>query len=87
MKVTIFTIVGEVLQVSGHQELNNAFGSELKALRDERNKYFDALNEINTLRGSTLNFGVARAIACKALGIAHTDSSEPANEVIIGKGE
>jgi len=36
----------------------------------------DALNEINTLRGLTLNFGVARAIACKALGIPHTDSKE-----------
>jgi len=35
-----------------------------------------ALHEINSLRGSTLNFGVARAIACKALGIKHTDSSE-----------
>jgi len=37
----------------------------------------EALHEINTLRGTTLNFGVARAIACRALGIKHTDSSEP----------
>jgi len=36
-----------------------------------------ALHEINTLRGTTLNFGVARAIACRALRIKHTDSSEP----------
>ncbi|MGP1715594.1 MAG: hypothetical protein ACTS9Y_00310 [Methylophilus sp.] len=42
-------------------------------------KFQAALHEINQLRGSTTNFGVARAIACKALGIEHTDSSEPAS--------
>ena len=36
----------------------------------------EALREINGLRSSTLNYGVARAIACKALGIPHTDSKD-----------
>jgi len=48
---------------------------------DEHNlitKYRDALHEINNkCRGSTTNYGVARAIACNALGIKHTDSKQP----------
>jgi hypothetical protein len=48
---------------------------------DEHNlitKYHDALHEINNkCRGRTTNYGVARAIACNALGIKHTDSKQP----------
>lgn len=47
---------------------------ELKAKID---KYEAALHEINTCRSSTTNYGVPRAIACKALGIKHTDSKQP----------
>lgn len=42
-------------------------------------KYEAALHKVNECRGSTTNFGVARAIACEALGIKHTDSAEPAS--------
>jgi hypothetical protein len=44
---------------------------------NEITKLKTALFEINNLRSSTRNFGLARAIACEALGIKHTDSTEP----------
>lgn len=45
-------------------------------MMNEIYKLKEALYKINTVRGSTTNFGVCRAIACKALGIAHTDSKD-----------
>lgn len=51
--------------------------AERDALKAEVTKYKTALHEINTCRGSTLNFGIARAIACKVLGVESTDSKEP----------
>lgn len=49
-----------------------------RAINDhnEITKLKAALEKINTLRSSTLNYGVARAISCEALGIEHTDSKQ-----------
>jgi hypothetical protein len=59
-----------------HENLLSVRQSDLAVVE----KYRNALFEINELRGTTLNFGVARFIACTALGIKHTDSKEPPSE-------
>lgn len=67
-------ILFTLMEANKHVEIAMRSASDA-ALAD---KYKTALIDINNLRGTTTNFGVARAIACKALGIPHTDSLEPA---------
>ena len=55
--------------------LIDMYDRQVKELTEKAGKYEAALIEINSLRSTTMNYGVARAIACRALGVKHTDSS------------